>query len=312
MDPIQARGFVWFELLISASYLGAATNLAERVVARGRGSDEDRAGLAIELETMAAALEQVASAAAAADDNDALLARALYARFRDRTRRRARGHAGRRGPRRRAAGCRPSWPLRPGPRGSTPRWSGPRLSRQGQSLRQVFCGAAQIAPSLAAERQVVQRDENGQPLGRPTGGGQALGERPRRDVGISLGEPDLPEEVVYLGDGERQEIRGVPVVRPRPVPVVTQPVQRVLPGSCPAAGTAAGRRGSPVASSWRDCPYHQGALSLRPVEQRWRCCGEQGCIVGSEQHDAQSVGVAGGEVIRADGVLAAVWHLVLG
>ena len=63
---------------------------------------------------------------------------------------------------------------------------------------------------------------------------------------------------------------------------------------------------------WRDCPYHQGALSLRPVEQRWRCCGEQGCIVGSEQHDAQSVGVAGGEVIRADGVLAAVWHLVLG
>ena len=54
MDPIQARGFVWFELLISASYLGAATNLAERVIARGRGSDEDRASLAIELETMAA------------------------------------------------------------------------------------------------------------------------------------------------------------------------------------------------------------------------------------------------------------------
>jgi len=81
MDPIQARGFVWFELLISASYLGAATNLAERAIARGRGSDEDRAGLAIELETMAAALEQVASVAATAGDNDALLARALYARF---------------------------------------------------------------------------------------------------------------------------------------------------------------------------------------------------------------------------------------
>jgi alkylation response protein AidB-like acyl-CoA dehydrogenase len=81
MDPIQARGFVWFELLISASYLGAATNLAERVVTRGRGSDEDRAGLAIELETVAAALEQAASAAATADDNDALLVRALYARF---------------------------------------------------------------------------------------------------------------------------------------------------------------------------------------------------------------------------------------
>ena len=81
MDPIQARGFVWFELLISASYLGAATNLAERVIARGRGSDEDRAGLAIELEAAAAALEQVAAFAATAGDNDALLARALYARF---------------------------------------------------------------------------------------------------------------------------------------------------------------------------------------------------------------------------------------
>jgi alkylation response protein AidB-like acyl-CoA dehydrogenase len=80
-DPIQARGFVWFELLISASYLGAATNLAERAIARGRGSDEDRAGLAIELETVAAALEHAASIAPTLDDNDALLARALCTRF---------------------------------------------------------------------------------------------------------------------------------------------------------------------------------------------------------------------------------------
>jgi alkylation response protein AidB-like acyl-CoA dehydrogenase len=81
MDPIQARGFVWFELLVSASYLGAATNLAERVIERGRGSDVDRAGLAIELESAAAALEQVAATAPDADDNDALLARALYVRY---------------------------------------------------------------------------------------------------------------------------------------------------------------------------------------------------------------------------------------
>jgi alkylation response protein AidB-like acyl-CoA dehydrogenase len=81
MDPIQARGFVCFELLVSASYLGAATNLAERAIARARGSDEDRACLAIELEAAAAALEQTASAAATAGDNDALLARALCVRF---------------------------------------------------------------------------------------------------------------------------------------------------------------------------------------------------------------------------------------
>jgi alkylation response protein AidB-like acyl-CoA dehydrogenase len=85
MDPVQARGFVWFELLVSASYLGAATNLAERVIARGRGSDEVRAGLVIELEAAAAALERVAdsvaSGVAGTADSDALLARSLYVRF---------------------------------------------------------------------------------------------------------------------------------------------------------------------------------------------------------------------------------------
>jgi alkylation response protein AidB-like acyl-CoA dehydrogenase len=81
MDPIQARGFVWFELLIAASYLGAATNLAERAIERGRGSDEDRAGMVIELETVAAALEHAASVSATVENNDILLAQALYARF---------------------------------------------------------------------------------------------------------------------------------------------------------------------------------------------------------------------------------------
>ncbi len=81
MDPVQARGFVWFETLVSASYLGAATNLAERVLARGRGSDDDRVGLAIELETAAAALEHVAAAAPTCRDNGTLLSRALYVRF---------------------------------------------------------------------------------------------------------------------------------------------------------------------------------------------------------------------------------------
>ena len=81
MDPIQARGFVWFELLICASDLGAATNLAERVIERGRGSEMDRAGLAIELESAAAALEHVAITAAHTNDNDALLANALFVRY---------------------------------------------------------------------------------------------------------------------------------------------------------------------------------------------------------------------------------------
>jgi alkylation response protein AidB-like acyl-CoA dehydrogenase len=81
MDPIQARGFVWFELLATASYLGATSNLVERVLASGRGSDLDRAGLVIELEAAMAALEHVASIAPTCTDNDALLAKALYVRY---------------------------------------------------------------------------------------------------------------------------------------------------------------------------------------------------------------------------------------
>ena len=75
------------------------------------------------------------------------------------------------------------------------------LGRQGQPFRQVVCGGVQIAPGLAAERQVIQRDEDGQPVGRPAGRGQALGEQLRRRVGISLAEPGLPEVVVRLGGG---------------------------------------------------------------------------------------------------------------
>jgi alkylation response protein AidB-like acyl-CoA dehydrogenase len=81
MDPIQARGFVWFELLVSASYLGAATRLAERVLREHRGSDQDRTDLAVELETAMAALEEVARASETSEDADDLLARALFARY---------------------------------------------------------------------------------------------------------------------------------------------------------------------------------------------------------------------------------------
>ena len=81
MDPIQARGFVWFELLIAASYLGAASGLAERVIGLPRASDGDKALLAIELESASAALEHVASIANTTVDVDHLLSRALYVRY---------------------------------------------------------------------------------------------------------------------------------------------------------------------------------------------------------------------------------------
>ncbi len=81
MDPIQSRGFTWFELLIAASYVGVASGLAERVIAGGRGSAEDRVGLATELESATAALQFAASGLAACGELDAELAQALYARY---------------------------------------------------------------------------------------------------------------------------------------------------------------------------------------------------------------------------------------
>jgi len=82
MDPVQARGFMWFELLIAASYLGAASGLVERVIAGGRGSHEERALLGIELEMVTAALEHAAARTSArGSDIDADLALALYVRY---------------------------------------------------------------------------------------------------------------------------------------------------------------------------------------------------------------------------------------
>ena len=49
-DRQHARGFIWFEALISASYLGIASALAERVLANGKGSPAERVDLGVELE----------------------------------------------------------------------------------------------------------------------------------------------------------------------------------------------------------------------------------------------------------------------
>lgn len=80
MDPIQSRGFVWFELLIAAAYLGMASGLLERVLAAGRGPAETRAALAAEVQAATGAVEHVAMLAPELAQ-DELLAAALFARF---------------------------------------------------------------------------------------------------------------------------------------------------------------------------------------------------------------------------------------
>ncbi|HEY7313223.1 MAG TPA: acyl-CoA dehydrogenase family protein [Gemmataceae bacterium] len=80
-DHVQERSFLWFELLITASYLGAASALVERVLTTGRGTPCERALPAIEVEAAMAAVEGVARAIMAGERGPDLLARALFVRF---------------------------------------------------------------------------------------------------------------------------------------------------------------------------------------------------------------------------------------
>jgi hypothetical protein len=77
------------------------------------------------------------------------------------------------------------------------------LGRDGQSLLQVSCSVGQVALRLAGQCQVVERDEDGDPVLRPAGHGQAIGEQPRRCTAVCLAEPDLAEEVIREGDGQQ-------------------------------------------------------------------------------------------------------------
>lgn len=81
LDDLQTVGFIWFELLITASYLGMASALVERALAAGRGSVTDRAALGTRLETATQLLEGTARAMMAGDTDSDALARTLMARY---------------------------------------------------------------------------------------------------------------------------------------------------------------------------------------------------------------------------------------
>ena len=75
-------------------------------------------------------------------------------------------------------------------------WLVPGLGRQRQSLLQQSCGVGRVTLRLGAERQVIERDQDGDPVWRAAGRGQAVGEVLCRAVVISLAELDLAEEVL--------------------------------------------------------------------------------------------------------------------
>ncbi|MEU1484170.1 acyl-CoA dehydrogenase family protein [Streptomyces sp. NPDC005752] len=80
LDDLQTAGFVWFEMLISAGYAGGAAALVEQVLERERGSVQERAALAIEMDAALALLEGVARAIGPETDEESV-AQVLVARY---------------------------------------------------------------------------------------------------------------------------------------------------------------------------------------------------------------------------------------
>lgn len=81
LDDLQVAGFVWFELLIAASYLGAASGLVERVLLDDRVAPSERLSLVVELESAMAALEAIARQVPTEQRGEELLAQCLYVRY---------------------------------------------------------------------------------------------------------------------------------------------------------------------------------------------------------------------------------------
>ncbi|MGR8012180.1 acyl-CoA dehydrogenase family protein [Streptomyces hypolithicus] len=81
LDDLQTAGFIWFEMLISAGYAGAAAALAEVVLRRERGSAGDRARVAIEAESAIALLMGCARSLRDGLNGEEAVAQVLTARY---------------------------------------------------------------------------------------------------------------------------------------------------------------------------------------------------------------------------------------
>jgi alkylation response protein AidB-like acyl-CoA dehydrogenase len=81
LDDIQLSGFVWFEMLMTASYLGAASALVERALHSVKGAAAERVALVSELEACMSAVERAAMAAELGEQGEAVLLRTLQIRY---------------------------------------------------------------------------------------------------------------------------------------------------------------------------------------------------------------------------------------
>ena len=81
LDLLQTIGFVWFEILITSCYLGAATALAEQAFSRRRSSTTALAELSVRLETATLLLERIAMHLEHQSVDQRSLVGALHARY---------------------------------------------------------------------------------------------------------------------------------------------------------------------------------------------------------------------------------------
>jgi alkylation response protein AidB-like acyl-CoA dehydrogenase len=81
MDQLTTVGLIWFQMTVCATYTGIASALVEKVLERNRGSQTDRANLAVKIESASALTEGLARRILDGEvDNDSL-ATALVTRF---------------------------------------------------------------------------------------------------------------------------------------------------------------------------------------------------------------------------------------
>lgn len=81
LDRLNTVGFLWFEALMTASYLGAASSLVERTLANTRIAPATRAQAVTAVEGVVLMLEGLAAGAATGPVDDGTLARALVCRY---------------------------------------------------------------------------------------------------------------------------------------------------------------------------------------------------------------------------------------
>ena len=81
VEDTQIGGYIWFQLLVTASYLGVASGLVERVLVAKKGAPADRLSLAIRLESAMAAVGSIAREVPERPCDLDLLARVLLVRY---------------------------------------------------------------------------------------------------------------------------------------------------------------------------------------------------------------------------------------